>query len=153
MRDRYYQKRIIWRLGLLPVGRASRGLLKVVGSRAGTKTRSPRRSSFPRIGTPAPTRKILPLDIDERTRPNEHRTKVRANSGKISAEGSSMRLTFLGKDTQGGNSPTLWETDDGQLVIQGFTLDAEALGAGWGGARRRGSHPRPEEAHAPSEGG
>ena len=39
-----------------------------------------------------------------------------------------MRLTFLGKDTQGGNSPTLWETDDGQYVIQGFTLDAEALG-------------------------
>jgi len=30
-----------------------------------------------------------------------------------------MRLTFLGKDTQGGNSPTLWETDDGQYVIQG----------------------------------
>ena len=39
-----------------------------------------------------------------------------------------MRLTFLGKDTQAGNSPTLWETDDGQYVIQGFTLDAEALG-------------------------
>jgi hypothetical protein len=38
-----------------------------------------------------------------------------------------MRLTFLGKDTQGGNSPTLWETDDDQLVIQGFTLDADAL--------------------------
>ena len=29
-----------------------------------------------------------------------------------------MRLTFLGKETQGGNSPTLWETDDGQYVIQ-----------------------------------
>jgi hypothetical protein len=39
-----------------------------------------------------------------------------------------MRLTFLGKDTQGGNSPTLWETDDDQFVIQGFTLDAESLG-------------------------
>jgi hypothetical protein len=39
-----------------------------------------------------------------------------------------MRLTFLGKDTQGGNSPTLWATDDDQYVIQGFTLDAEALG-------------------------
>ncbi len=38
-----------------------------------------------------------------------------------------MRLTFLGKETQGGNSPTLWATDDGQYVIQGFTLDAEAL--------------------------
>jgi hypothetical protein len=32
-----------------------------------------------------------------------------------------MRLTFLGKDTQGGNSPTLWETDDGQYVIQGLS--------------------------------
>jgi hypothetical protein len=39
-----------------------------------------------------------------------------------------MRLTFLGKETQGGNSPTLWETDDGQYVIQGFTLDAGAMG-------------------------
>ncbi len=39
-----------------------------------------------------------------------------------------MRLTFLGKETQGGNSPTLWETDDGQYVIQGFTLDADAMG-------------------------
>ena len=39
-----------------------------------------------------------------------------------------MQLTFLGKDTQGGNSPTLWETDDGQFVIQGFTLDADAMG-------------------------
>jgi hypothetical protein len=39
-----------------------------------------------------------------------------------------MRLTFLGKDSQGGNSPTLWETDDGQYVIQGFALDNDALG-------------------------
>ena len=39
-----------------------------------------------------------------------------------------MQLTFLGKETQGGNSPTLWETDDDQYVIQGFTLDPEALG-------------------------
>jgi hypothetical protein len=38
-----------------------------------------------------------------------------------------MRLTFLGKETQTGNSPTLWETDDGQYVIQGFTVDADAL--------------------------
>ena len=39
-----------------------------------------------------------------------------------------MRLTFLGRDSQGGNSPTLWETDDDQFVIQGFDLDADALG-------------------------
>jgi hypothetical protein len=38
-----------------------------------------------------------------------------------------MQLKFLGKETQTGNSPTLWETDDDQYVIQGFTLDAEAL--------------------------
>lgn len=37
-----------------------------------------------------------------------------------------MALRFLGKDTQGGNSPTLWA--DGQdYVIQGFTLDADVL--------------------------
>lgn len=38
-----------------------------------------------------------------------------------------MRLTFLGKETQTGNSPTLWDTDEDQYVIQGFTLDADAL--------------------------
>ena len=39
-----------------------------------------------------------------------------------------MQLRFLGKETQTGNSPTLWETDDDQYVIQGFTLDADTLG-------------------------
>ncbi len=39
-----------------------------------------------------------------------------------------MRLTFLGKDTQAATHRRCGETDDGQLVIQGFTLDAEALG-------------------------
>jgi hypothetical protein len=38
-----------------------------------------------------------------------------------------VKLTYLGKETQGGNSPTVWETDDGHYVIQGFTLDAETL--------------------------
>ena len=38
-----------------------------------------------------------------------------------------MDIRFLGKDTNEGNSPTLWETDDGQLVIQGFILDSETL--------------------------
>ena len=38
-----------------------------------------------------------------------------------------MGLEFLGKETQGGNSPTLWEAED-DYVIQGFTLDAETLG-------------------------
>jgi hypothetical protein len=38
-----------------------------------------------------------------------------------------MRLTFLGKETQTGNSPTLWDTDTDEYVIQGFALDADAL--------------------------
>jgi hypothetical protein len=37
-----------------------------------------------------------------------------------------MALRFLGKDSQGGNSPTLWATDD-EYVIQGFALDPDAL--------------------------
>lgn len=32
-----------------------------------------------------------------------------------------MSLRFLGKETQNGNSPTLWEGDDGWLFIRGFT--------------------------------
>lgn len=38
-----------------------------------------------------------------------------------------MRLIFLGKETEGGNSPTLFDTDEDTFVIQGFTLDADAL--------------------------
>jgi len=39
-----------------------------------------------------------------------------------------MGLRFLGKETQDGQSPTLWETGDDWLVIQGYTdLDNEAL--------------------------
>jgi len=38
-----------------------------------------------------------------------------------------MRLTFLGKDTQGGNSPTLWETRRRPVRDPGLILDAEAL--------------------------
>jgi hypothetical protein len=38
-----------------------------------------------------------------------------------------MRLTFIAKETQTGNSPTLWDTDEDQYVIQGFMLDADAL--------------------------
>lgn len=36
-----------------------------------------------------------------------------------------MRLTFLGKATQGGGSPTLFATDRGSYVVQGWRL-AEA---------------------------
>jgi len=38
-----------------------------------------------------------------------------------------MRLRFLGKHSSPSNSPTLWDTDAGQYVIQGFELDPDAL--------------------------
>jgi len=38
-----------------------------------------------------------------------------------------VRLIFLGKETEGGNSPTLFDTDEDKFVIQGFDLDAGAL--------------------------
>lgn len=33
-----------------------------------------------------------------------------------------MQLTFLGKDTQGGGSPTLYATDRSTYVVQGWKL-------------------------------
>lgn len=33
-----------------------------------------------------------------------------------------MRLTFLGKETQGGGSPTLYETDRNSCVVQGWKV-------------------------------
>lgn len=33
-----------------------------------------------------------------------------------------MRLTFLGKSTQGGGSPTLYATDRGTYVVQGWKV-------------------------------
>jgi hypothetical protein len=47
-----------------------------------------------------------------------------------------MRLTFLGKETQGGNSPTLWETDDGQYVIQGQVWERAIPYARYAASRR-----------------
>jgi hypothetical protein len=38
-----------------------------------------------------------------------------------------MRLRFLGKHSSPGNSPTLWDTDAGQYVIQGLGLDSDTL--------------------------
>jgi hypothetical protein len=41
-----------------------------------------------------------------------------------------MKLTFLGKDSKNGQSPTLYATDRGTLVVQGWLVtDAEALSA------------------------
>jgi hypothetical protein len=37
-----------------------------------------------------------------------------------------MALRFLGKETQSGNSPTLWADGD-DYVIQGFTVDGVTL--------------------------
>lgn len=34
-----------------------------------------------------------------------------------------MRLTFLGKETQGGGSPTLFGTDRGTYVVQGWKVE------------------------------
>jgi hypothetical protein len=39
-----------------------------------------------------------------------------------------MTLRFLGKETQTGNSPTLW-ADGEDYVIQGYTPDAATLDA------------------------
>ncbi len=36
-----------------------------------------------------------------------------------------MKLRWLGTDSRDGDSPTLYETDEGQYVIQGFTIDPE----------------------------
>jgi hypothetical protein len=39
-----------------------------------------------------------------------------------------MKLTFLGKDSKNGQSPTLYATDRGTLIVQGWRVtDAEAL--------------------------
>ena len=38
-----------------------------------------------------------------------------------------MRLRFLGKHSAPNNSPTLWDTDADQYVIQGFELDPDTL--------------------------
>jgi hypothetical protein len=37
-----------------------------------------------------------------------------------------MRLRFLGKDTQGGGSPTLFATDRDTYVVQGWKVPGEA---------------------------
>ena len=37
-----------------------------------------------------------------------------------------MQLTFLGKDSQGGQSPTLYATDRGTYVVQGWRVPNDA---------------------------
>lgn len=39
-----------------------------------------------------------------------------------------MRVRFLGTDSHGGGSPTLYETDRGTIVVRGYAItDARAL--------------------------
>lgn len=40
-----------------------------------------------------------------------------------------MRLTFLGTDSEDGHCPTLYKTDHGTIVVQGYKVnDPEAMG-------------------------
>lgn len=40
-----------------------------------------------------------------------------------------MRLTFLGTDSEDGHCPTLYKTDRGTIVVQGYKVnDPEAMG-------------------------
>lgn len=39
-----------------------------------------------------------------------------------------MRLTFLGKETQGGGSPTLFATDRDTYVVQGWKVPGQPTG-------------------------
>jgi hypothetical protein len=55
---------------------------------------------------------------DIRERSENHR----ANPSNFHMEGSHMRLTFLGKETQGGGSPTLFLTDRETYVVQGWKV-------------------------------
>ena len=36
-----------------------------------------------------------------------------------------MQLTFLGKETQGGGSPTLYETDRASYIVQGWRVPGQ----------------------------
>jgi hypothetical protein len=51
--------------------------------------------------------------------------EYRANLGKPSTGGIAMRLTFLGKETQGGGSPTLYATDRDSYLVQGWIVPDE----------------------------
>jgi len=35
---------------------------------------------------------------------------------------SVMQLRWLGTDSKDGDSPTLWDTDSGEYVVQGYTV-------------------------------
>ncbi|WP_454196276.1 hypothetical protein [Nocardia sp. Marseille-Q1738] len=47
---------------------------------------------------------------------------MKENMGNGLPEGTTTRLTFLGKHTQGGDSPTLYFTDHGTYIVQGWKV-------------------------------
>jgi hypothetical protein len=51
--------------------------------------------------------------------------RERANSSNFHWTDATMRLTFLGKETQGGGSPTLFLTDQNSYVVQGWKVAGE----------------------------
>jgi hypothetical protein len=53
---------------------------------------------------------------------------IAANPGKLSDRRATMRIRFLGKETSGGDSPTLYATDRQTYLVQGYkATDPEIL--------------------------
>lgn len=50
------------------------------------------------------------------------RARLEATSRNINAEGRPVQLRFLGKETTGGQSPTLYATDQDSYVVQGWVV-------------------------------
>jgi len=68
---------------------------------------------------------IVPL---EPVRSGLCRRMWQGNICQLSAKEQVMKLRFLGKVTEAGNSPTLYDTDQDMYLIQGWTVeDPEAL--------------------------
>jgi hypothetical protein len=60
---------------------------------------------------------------------NRRREDDAENVSLIFEQGGTMRLQFLGSDSAEGECPTLYATDRGTYVVQGWTVtDPEALG-------------------------
>jgi hypothetical protein len=59
------------------------------------------------------------------SRPHDCRWATIVN---IASEGPTVKITFLGKDSTPNDSPTLYKTDRGTLLVQGYVVtDPEAL--------------------------
>jgi hypothetical protein len=55
-------------------------------------------------------------------RHDDHDGAVGATSRNLNAEGRLVQLRFLGKETTGGQSPTLYATDQDSYVVQGWIV-------------------------------